>query len=299
MIGVSLGSWAFVFEPYAENPIPLDRILQRLSRAEYDAIELSGVEPHVTLRRYATSHSRMELKRMIGDHGLSVSGYAADFSSLNPSIDGNKQDYLDLFRRNVELCEEIGSPAIRVDTVGSPGSIPERAHDAVMSRLADVWRDAAEIAGRAKVRVVWEFEPGFLFNKPFEIIALHSRVGHPNFQILFDSCHAYMCAIAGARQAGEKQTLPGGIPEFLKKLDGRIGAIHLIDSDGTLHHNETSTHRPFEEGYIDFRLLAPQLLDVEGVDWWCVDLCFWEGAWDLIESSRDFILALLDDKVAA
>lgn len=42
-----------------------------------------------------------------------------------------------------------------------------------------------------------------------------------------------ICGVVGARQPGEKDTLSGGVSEFLQKLEGRIGAIHLIDSDGT------------------------------------------------------------------
>ena len=93
----------------------------------------------------------------------------------------------------------------------------------------------------------------------------------------------------GARQHGAKEVLLGGVPEFLSKLEGRIGAIHLIDSDGTLHGDETSTHRPFGEGYIDFKSLAPQLLAVPNIEWWCIDMCFWAGSWELVESSREFV----------
>ena len=110
---------------------------------------------------------------------------------------------------------------------------------------------------------------------------------------MFDTSHAYMCGVIGARQPGAKETLPGGVMEFLKKLDGRIGAIHLIDSDGTLHHDETSTHRPFGEGYIDFAALTPELLKVPGIEWWCIDLCFWAGSWEIVEPSLQFVRRLL------
>jgi sugar phosphate isomerase/epimerase len=299
MIKLSFGSWAFLTGPYANQPIPLDRIIQRLSEAEYDGIELSGLPPHASLEEYATPDSRVELVRRLQDHGLAVSGYAADFTSVNPVVEGNKLSYIDLFLRAVDFCVDVGSPSIRVDSVAVPGSIPEREYWTACDRLADVWTDAAEIADRGKVRLVWEFEPRFLFNKPSEIVGLHHKVAHPNFQILFDTAHGYMCSVVGARQHGTRQTLQGGLPEFLMKLEERVGAIHIIDSDGTLHHKETSTHRPFGEGFIDFHILAPQLLDFTNVGWWCVDLAYWPGAWDLIESSRDFVLDLLDTKVAA
>ena len=293
---VSLGSWAFSFGPFAGNPIPFDKTVKRLSEAGYDGIEICGFPPHVTFENYPTKESRRELVGFLEGHRLGVSGYAADFTSVNPVVAGNKQRYLDLFRRNVEMCVDIGSPNIRVDSVAAPGSIEERDYRAAFDRLAETWRDAAGIAQSAGVRVGWEFEPGFSFNKPSEVVAMHQAVAHPNFTVLFDTSHAYMCAVVGARQHGAKETLAGGVAEFLAKLRGRIGAIHLIDSDGTLHGDETSTHRPFGEGFIDFQAIAPRLLDVPKIEWWCIDMCFWKGSWELVEPSLKFVRNLLGSR---
>jgi sugar phosphate isomerase/epimerase len=296
MIKVSLGSWAFSFGPFADNPIPFERTVKRLSEAGYDGIEICGFPPHVTLDKYPTKQSRRDLVRFLTDHKLGVSGYAADFTSVNPVAEGNKEKYLDLFKRLVEMCSDIGSPSIRVDTIAAPGSISESDYSASFDRVADVWRDAAGIAQAGGLRLVWEFEPGFLFNKPSEVVALHAKVGHPNFGILFDTSHAYMCAVVGARQQPPKETLPGGVAEMLQMLEGRVGAIHLIDSDGTLHGDETSTHRPFAEGLVDFDSITPPLLAVPGVEWWCIDMCFWAGSWELVESSLAFVRNLLGQK---
>ncbi len=253
---ISLGSWAFSFGPFADNPIPFEKTVKRLSSAGYDGIEICGFPPHVTQDKYPSAESRKELVKFLQDHKLGVSGYAADFTSVNPVAAGNKQKYLDLFQRNVQMCADIGSPAIRVDSIAAPGSIEE-------------------------------------------ILSMHTKVAHPNFRLMFDTSHAYMCAVVGARQHGARETLPGGVAEFLKKLEGRIGAIHLIDSDGTLHGDETSTHRPFGEGFIDFKSLAPQLLAVPNIQWWCIDMCFWAGSWELVESSLGFIRNLLGVRAAA
>lgn len=296
---ISLGSWAFSFGPYSDNPVPFDKTAKRLSEAGYDGIEVCGFPPHITLEKYPSRDSRQELVRFLKSLNLGVSGYAADFPGANPTAANGKNAYLDLFRRNVEMCVDIGSPAIRVDSVAGPGSIPDNEYQGAFERLADVWNEAAGIAEKAGIRLAWEFEPGFVFNKPSEVVALHQKVNHPNFWIMFDTSHAYMCGVVGARQHGAKETLPGGVSEFLNLLKGRIGAIHLIDSDGTLHHDETSTHRPFGEGYIDFQSLAPKLLAVPGIEWWCIDLCFWAGSWELVESSRDFVRNLLNAKAAA
>lgn len=298
LMKISLGSWAFSFGPYADHPVPFDETLRRLAQAGYDGVEVCGFPPHITLDHYPTRGSRLELRKFISGLGLGISGYAADFTSVNPTVSGNKQEYLDLFEHNVELCADIGSPAIRVDTVAAPGSIQDSDYAAAMDRVADTWRAAARIAQQAGIRMVWEFEPGFAFNKPSEVVALHSKVSHSNFQLVFDTSHAYMCSVVGARQHGVEETLPGGVDELLSLCEGRIGHIHLIDSDGTLHGDETSTHRPFGEGLVDFKALAPRLLAVPNIEWWCIDLCFWPDAWELVESSRQFVAGLLGQRVA-
>lgn len=295
---VSLGSWAFSFGPFADNPVSLEATVKRLSEAGYDGIEICGFPPHVTHDLYPSPESRRKLVQFLEDHRLEVSGYAADFTSVNPVVAGNKQKYLDLVRRNVEMCKDIGSPNLRVDSVAAPGSIDEPDYRSAFDRLAEVWRHSAAIAQEGGVRMVWEFEPGFAFNKPSEVIAMHEAVGHPNFRVMFDTSHAYMCSVVGARQHVSKETLAGGVGEFLEKLRGKIGAIHLIDSDGTLHGDETSTHRPFGEGFVDFRALAPKLLAVPGIEWWCIDMCFWAGSWDLVEPSLKFVRNLLTARAA-
>lgn len=272
MVGISLNSWAFTSGPYARDPIPLDRILARLSEAEYDAIELGG------MREFDAG-----LAGRLEDSGLAVSGYSPDFSAYNPIISAYRTPYLDLFRRALDVCHSLNCASIRVDTVAAP-MLNDREYLSIFDYLAGVWADAAEIAYRASVRLVWEFDPTMLFNKPGEVVAMHRKVGHPNFQILFDTANAYRCTLAGPR-------LSGGAPEFLKKLENRVGAIDIIDCDGT--------PRPFGEGSIDFNILAPQLLDIPNIRWWSVDLCDCEGAWDLVEPSHEFVLQLINSKVAA
>jgi sugar phosphate isomerase/epimerase len=111
-----------------------------------------------------------------------------------------------------------------------------------------------------------------------------------NFGVLYDTCHAHMCAVVAANQAGTKETLPGGELELLEKLKGKITHVHLIDSDGSLNEHNTSTHNPFGTGKLNFDQLAPALNRC-GVphDWWCVDLCFWPDAWAVTADSKVFL----------
>jgi sugar phosphate isomerase/epimerase len=289
----SMGSWAFSFGPFASHPIPLLEVAKALSSAGYDGIELGGYPPHVTLETYATKESRQDLKRTLDGLGLAVSGYAADFLIVNPTAPDHHNDYVDLFRRQLELAADVGSPALRVDTGGAPGSIEDADYHTTFHRLADTWRRCADYARQAQVKMVWEFEPGFVFNKPSEVVDMHDKVGHPWFQILFDTAHAYTCSVVGARQHGKQEVLEDGVEGFLDKLHGRVGALHLDDSDGSLYGDETSLHLPFGRGHIHFELLAPKLKAQPHLDWCCVDLCYCAESWDNIAPGLEFARNLL------
>jgi sugar phosphate isomerase/epimerase len=288
---VSFGSWAFSFGPYATRPVGFFDIALKLSQAGYDGIEACGFAPHITLEDYPDEGSRRAVARRLADMGLAVSGYSADLTLVNPTLAGNKALYLDLVERNIDMCAALGSPGLRVDTCTAPGIIPDEEAPDVVGRLAEVWHTAADLALRSGVRVLWEFEPGFAFNKPSEVVAIHKAVGHPNFAILFDTAHAHMCSTVCARQAGKVERLGGGVAEMLRLCEGRVGHLHLVDSDGTLHGEETSAHRPFGEGEIPFFKLADRLR-ATGVEWWCVDLCFCEDSWSAVEPSLRFVRSL-------
>jgi sugar phosphate isomerase/epimerase len=281
----SMGAWSFTFGPYADAPKLLPEVCARLKSAGYDGIELSGYPPHVALKSYKARESRGEIRRLLADQGLGVSGYSADLTPVNPLIPSNRQRYLDRFERLLELCMDVGSPSIRIDTGAAPGSLSDEEYQAAFHQLADVWRGCAVLAEQAQVRIVWEFEPGFIFNKPSEVVALHQMIGHPWFQVLFDTSHAYLCSVRGARQQGAREVLSGGITSLLGMLRGRVGGVHVVDTDGTLYEDETSTHLPLHRGVIGWPTVIPQMLEICQTEWWCVDLAFCAGAWDAVESS--------------
>ncbi len=182
---------------------------------------------------------------------------------------------------------------IRVDTVQPPTVFEEVDAESARRRVVRTWQACAEEAADRGLRVVWEFEPGFAFNKPSDILRIVEEVDRPNFGVMFDTCHAHMVAAVGARQPGKRETLPGGALELARRLRGKIGHVHLIDSDGTLHDDETSTHAPIGEGLLDFGALLPEL-SRSGVphDWWTIDLCFWPDAWTVTEQCKRAVDAL-------
>ena len=59
--------------------------------------------------------------------------------------------------------------------------------------------------------------------EPSEIVNLIQEVEHPNFQTMFDFCHAYMVTVVGSRQMPPTETLDGGLVELAAMLKDRIG----------------------------------------------------------------------------
>ncbi len=270
----SLGSWAFSFGPFESNPWSFDQFLAYTAQAGYDGIEINGFHPHPHPDVYNTKEKCAVLKKQIQDLGLGISGYAPDFRHV-PAAIVPQEDHLKAIDKALAFCNHMEIDVLRVDTISPPEELIGSEYSRRFDRLADTWRAAAEACKQAGVLLVWEFEPGFWLNKPREVKHIVEAVNHSHFKVLFDTSHAFMCAVTGARHTGEKEILDGGVVEFAKMLKGHIGHFHLIDSDGTLHDNETSTHAPFGTGLIDFKAVIEEIREeVEPLEWWCFDFCF-------------------------
>lgn len=291
---LSIGSWAYIFNQ--ENPTnDFHVILHKLQDLGYDGVELGGFNPHPGPDSCDTRHKREHLRKDVKDHGLSFSALAADLWAQKLLTVEDSGPYIAAFTKNLFFAEDLGIDCIRVDTVEPITVLQEKKVDpkTAFDRAVRAFDLCSKLAANRGIRICWEFEPGFPINKPSEIVALVDEVrgrGNPNFGVLYDTCHAHMCAAVGANQIGEKETLPGGALELLEKLKGKITHVHLIDSDGSLNEHNTSTHNPFGTGKLNFDELIPAIQKA-GVptDWWCVDLCFWPNAWDVTADSKKFL----------
>lgn len=287
---ISIGTWAYSIGPYADCPIPFPEVVEKLHALGFDGLELGGFGVHPNPDLQKTPEERAAVRALWESRGMGCSGLAADLWSERLITAPDDTSYLNTFRKNLTFCNDLGIEVIRVDTTEDPGvlgQVPGEAkkdltvpYDQALARVTGTWRKCAQAAADQGIRVVWEFEPGFAFNKPSDILRVVDGVNHPNFYVMFDTCHANMVAVHGSRQPGAKETLAGGIRELAERLKGKIGRLHLIDSDGTLHDNHTSTHPPFGEGNLNFDEFMPAIVAAGCPDdWWTIDLCFWPDAW--------------------
>lgn len=287
---ISIGTWAYAIGPYGDRPVPFTEVVEKLSELGFDGLELGGFGVHPNPDALDTPDKRAEVRALWESKGMGCSGLAADLWGEQLVTASTPDSYIACFKKNAQFCNDLGIEVIRVDTTeppnvlgqieGEPDAEKTVDYDQALDRVVSTWKECSKIAADHGLRIVWEFEPGFAFNKPSDIFRVLDGVGEDNFYILFDTCHANMVAVKGARQVGSKETLPGGIIEFAERLSGKIGRLHLIDSDGTLHDNETSTHPPFGDGNLDFDAIMPSIVAAGCPDdWWTVDLCFWPDAW--------------------
>lgn len=284
---ISIGTWAYSIGPYANNPIPWDEVVKNLKQMGFDGVELGGFSIHPHPDNHKTKESRQKLKEQMKKAGLEWSAIAANLWGQKLINTADPTKYIKEFRKNLKFCVDLGIPGIRVDTVQPPEILNKMDRGLARKRVVTAWKRCVKEAADAGVYVTWEFEPGFAFNKPSDVFRILEEVDHDNFGVQFDTCHAQMVAGVGARQPGLRETLPGGALEMAQKLRGKINHIHLIDSDNTLHDNETSTHAPFGDGILDFHALLPEL-NKSGCphNWWTIDLCFWPDAWKVTERCK-------------
>ncbi|GIW80483.1 MAG: hypothetical protein KatS3mg105_2290 [Gemmatales bacterium] len=292
---ISIGTWAYCFGPYKDNPVDFHTIIRKLKELGLDGVELGGFPPHPNPDSHDTRDKRLALRKEVADAGLEFSGLAANLWMHKIISVPDSGPFIAEFAKNLFFAEDLGIDCIRVDTLEPPDVCIKNNIDPKVARerVVNAFDKCAKLAANRGIRVAWEFEPGFAFNKPSEILSIVEEVrsrDNPNFGVMYDTSHAHMCAAIGARQPGEQETLPGGALELLQKLKGKIAHIHLIDSDGTLHDNETSTHAPFGQGHLNFDELIPEIVQC-GVpsDWWCIDLCFWPEAWDVTAAALKFL----------
>ncbi|MDZ4798363.1 MAG: sugar phosphate isomerase/epimerase family protein [Bryobacteraceae bacterium] len=306
----SIGSWAYTIGPYGPNPIDFETVCTRLKELGFDGVELGAFPPHPNPGNpngpddtwpgaMPGKSERAELKAKMAERGLGFSGIAANLWGEKLINTDDQSKYISEFRRNSEFAKDLGIQGVRVDCVQPPTIHREVDYATALDRVVKTWKVCADIAADNGQYVTWEFEPGFAFNKPSDVVRIHDGVDKANFGLQYDTCHGQMVGVHGARQEGEKEVFANQI-ELIHLLSGRINHIHLIDSDGKCHkdangEDETSAHPPFGLGYLDFDAIVPELVKAARLphDWWTIDLCFWPDAWAATATCKTAIDALI------
>ena len=288
---ISVGTWCFQFPPYDKKKVGLEDVMKKLSELGYDGISLDG--NHANPEMFPTLDSRKELAKRVEYYGLGVSEFGPKYGVVAGIIIQFQPDtWLAEVRNNLKFIADCGfTKNIRVDTRAVPCFMVESDYKRAWETTVYAFKEAAKSAQDYGIQLVWEFEPGFLFNTPSEVVQLYHDVDEPNFTLELDTAHVYLMSELGVMQYTKKETLSGGQLEFIEMCKDKIGLVHIIDNDGSVYEGITSMHNAFGEGNIDFDKVMPALRDKANYkgEWWVVDLVFNDNAWDILKDAKEAI----------
>lgn len=300
---ISRGSWCLAF---GMDPVPsLEQVVDVLSAFGYDGIELAGFFDHATIEKYPDAASRKKLVDWLTSKNLEIAGYApgpyGDFGRLPWATGGDDvvSAYEKFFDDHLQFCVDCGITGMRVDP-GDFGPMPRDVdYDKTWDRVVTTFRKHAERGAEVGVTMLWELESGQLFVKPSEAVKLLEDVGHDNLQLMFDVGHVEACCVIAHNQVQPQERLEGGQVEFVKMMAGKIGHMHVCDTDSNTWHNAFGTHLGMGKGVVDFDALIPAVVDSGYTSkWWSVDAIpmtaeTWADTW----TDRIALDALLDKHV--
>ena len=104
---LSIGSWAYTFGPYEDDPVPFDTVVKRLGELEFDGVEVGAFKPHIDINDYPMRSDRDKVKALIAENNLEISGLAADFwSHPGPGTDAAQED--DAYFKLVQEESSVG-----------------------------------------------------------------------------------------------------------------------------------------------------------------------------------------------
>ena len=95
-------------------------------------------------------------------------------------MDENPTPYMAAFLGFTTFAHDLGIKTIRVDSVEQPNFFEttgkDIGHQKGLERIISVWDKCSKMAADYGMNVTWEFEPGFVFNKPSEVVQIVEAV---------------------------------------------------------------------------------------------------------------------------
>ena len=212
-----------VFTPLLSQ-LSIEDVLAKLDALQIKTVELAtGNYPgnaHCDLSMLKSISSLKQFKRVLEDHGTSISALSCHGNSLHPDPVQAKQAQ-EINRETILLAEELGVSVV-VDFSGCPGDSPDaKAPNWVTCPwppeyldvlawqwnevVAPYWIKRAEFAAQHKVKIAIEMHPGFVVYSPETMLRLRTIAG-PSLGCNYDPSHMFwqgIDPIAAVRVLGD------------------------------------------------------------------------------------------------
>ena len=197
-----------VFTPLLSQ-LPLDAVLKKLAALHIDTVELATGnyvgDAHCKLSMLENAPALADFKKILSDHGFSISALSCHGNPLHPDKDRAKQDR-EVSRKTILLAEKLGVPTM-VDFSGCPGDSPNATAPNWVTCpwppdflkvldwqwnevVAPFWIEHAKFAADHGVKIAVEMHPGFVVYNPETMLKLRSIAG-PNVGCNFDPSHLF------------------------------------------------------------------------------------------------------------
>jgi sugar phosphate isomerase/epimerase len=197
-----------VFTPLLSQ-LSLDAVLRRLAALQINTVELATGNyvgnAHCKLTMLEDAKALAEFKKVLADHGASISALSCHGNPLHPNKE-QAQEFRTVGRRTILLAEELGVP-VMVDFAGCPGDSPNAAapnwvtcpwppeYRQVLEWqwnevVAPYWIEQAKFAADHGVKIAIEMHPGFVVYSPETLLRLRSIAGE-NIGCNFDPSHLF------------------------------------------------------------------------------------------------------------
>jgi len=227
-------SFTFVSDEVSQDPAVVARFARRHG---FRGIELRSMFGRQF--RDLSGSDVAEIRRVLGDHGLSVHGCATPVFKCARGDAAQLREHRELFRRSVDVAHALGCTLLRVFTFlreSTPGTAP-----AIAEAAAQV-AALRELAGTMLIGV--ENEASCIVGTPEECVQLLRYLPETGFGLIWDPCNVlYVPSHAGAATAGfaalahrvihihakDAARTPAGV-EARKMGDGEVGwHAHFAD----------------------------------------------------------------------
>ena len=231
----------FGFSLYGMKTLPWRQGLAHVARIGYKSTELCLRAGWDTEPKLLTKADRSEIRKRIGDLGLTLSSVMENMGLARPGFNGATN--LDRLRAAAEVCYECspGAPALIETTVGGRPDSWDEMKSAMAGELG-AWAKKAE---ELKVTLAIKAHSKTAVSRPERILWLADQVTSPRLKLVYDYSH-YAAFGLDMRKTME-QVVPRSV------------FVHIKDTIGTApsHHFVLPG-----DGPVDFTAYAKNLIDL-------------------------------------
>jgi sugar phosphate isomerase/epimerase len=206
--GIEIVMRVGVFTPLLSQ-LPLNVVVEKLAELRIDTVELATgnyvSDAHCKLSMLENPSALAEFRKVLGDHGVSISALSCHGNALHPEKAFAQQNR-EVSRKTILLAEKLGVSTM-IDFSGCPGDSPNATapnwvtcpwppeYRKVLDWqwnevVSPFWVEHAKFAADHGVKIAVEMHPGFVVYNPETMLRLRSIAGK-NVGCNFDPSHLF------------------------------------------------------------------------------------------------------------